>query len=1279
MKEQTTQSHDKFDTLKLMLQRKQGKKERKYFIPEKNLIIDKFMRAAFAFLILSGSMIECKAQSVNLANYVRVGRYNLPEPVLTTPPDTISLLAQEASAVTYNWDSNTLFVVGDGGTSIVQVSKTGALINSMTLAAGSSPQGTEFYDPEGLAYIGSGMFVMTEERDRNAVKFTYTAGTTLIRANTQTVKLGTTIGNIGLEGVTYDPMTSGFIFVKETTPQGIFQTNIDFNAGTATNGSPTTVNSINLFNPALANTLDFADVFALSNLPNLIGQPNYGNLLVLSQESGQIVNIDRSGNISSTLTIVSDPGNPLTVPNQQHEGLCMDRDSNLYVVSENGGGDFDHPQLWVYAPASTINQAPTAIILNNKVDSIFENTSTASPVKVADIAVTDDGLGVNQLTITGADSAYFQITGTELFIKTGVVLDYETKTSYSINVNVNDTSVGTNPDATVSYILTVKDILIETPPVPSVIISEVAPWSSGNSPVAADWFEVTNTGNSALNISGWKFDDNSNSFASSVTLNGITSIAPGESVIFLETATPVTTIATFKTTWFGANPPTGLQVGSYTGSGVGLSTSADAVNLFNSSGALQANVTFGISTGTAPYRTFNNAAGFNNAVITTLSSVGVNDAFIAINDVSEIGSPGTTGKLFISEVAPWSSGNSPVGADWFEVTNTKGTSVDITGWKMDDNSGSFAASVALNGITSIAPGESVIFLETATPVTTIANFKSNWFGANPPAGIHIGSYTGSGVGLGTGGDAINLYNNTGTLQANIAFGVSPGSPFPTFDNAIGLNNATVSQLSAVGVNGAFIAYNDLNEIGSPGTIVNSPCPAIIVTATQGAAILCNGGTTTDTVTASGGTAPYTGTGAFTISAGTYTYSITDAHGCTGSTTITVTEPPVLTANCSVLNNVSCYGGSNGSVSITGSGGTPPYAVSPSSTGLTAGTYTFTVTDANGCTAACQSTITQPPALNLSITTQNATCGTKVGLAIATVSGGMPKQSPANAYSYLWSNGKTLLAIGALSPGNYTVTVTDSLGCTITGTASIISTAIQSVSVSTVKPNCFGGSDGSACVTGTTGGTGPFSYSWNTVPVQTTICATGLSKDSYQVIITTADGCHKTRNVQITDPAQLIGVATASSANSAVMFAQGGTKPYTYLWSNGQTNRKATGLSNGTYTVTVTDAKGCTVTSVVTIGGSARSTGIDINDAIQSLNVFPNPTADKITILFNSIVDQNYILNIVDNTGKVVYNKTGTAIEGENTIDFSFENLSKGIYAVNIITNDALLTTRIIVK
>ena len=774
------------------------------------------LNLTIALVAFFGTIENSNSQTVNLANYVRVGRYDLPEPTRTAHPVN-NLLCQEASGVTYNWDTDTLFIVGDGGVSITQVSKTGQLIDTMTMAQGSSAQVTEFYDTEGLTYIGNGQFVMSEERDRQLVKFTYAAGTTLTRANTQTVKIGTFVPNTGTEGLSYDPLTSGYIVLKEITPIGIFQTGVDFNAGTATNGSPTTENSTNLFDPALLGLSDVADVFALSNLPSLNGQPLYNNLLVLGQENAKVLNVDRSGNIINSLTIVSDAGNPLDVASQQHEGLTMDRDGKLYIVSENGGGTIDYPQLWVYAASTVPNQAPTAIALSNITTAILENSNTTAAVKVADINVTDDGLGINNLTLSGADAISFQITGSSLYIKAGTVIDYETKTSYSVTINVDDATVGSTPDASVNYVLNVTDVLVETAPIVSVSITEAAPWSSGTSSIAADWFEVTNNGNAALDISGWKVDDSSNSFTAALALTGITSIAPGESVIFLETsATNAATIITnFKSTWFGSNPPANLQVGSYTGSGIGLSGSSDAVNLFNAAGVVQANISFGAATTNF---TFNNAASLTNSVITTLSQVGVNGAFAAVNDLLQIGSPGTIGKLLISEVAPWSSGSSPVAADWFEVTNTKAVAVDITGWKVDDSSQSPAAALALNGITSIAPGESVIFLETSATnaATIITNFKSTWFGSNPPANLQVGSYTGSGIGLSGSSDAVNLFNAAGVVQANISFGAATTNF--TFNNAASLTNSVITTLSQVGVNGAFAAVNDLLQIGSPGTI-----------------------------------------------------------------------------------------------------------------------------------------------------------------------------------------------------------------------------------------------------------------------------------------------------------------------------------------------------------------------------------------------------------------------------------------------------------------------------
>lgn len=781
--------------------------------------------------------ISSAVVSVDLSTYVRVGRYNLPEYRRTAlPPGTASsnLLCDEASGVAYSWDTDTLFICGDGGKSITQVTKTGQLVDTMSLALNAgNPQGTEFYDPEGITYIGSGQFVFTEERERRLVKFTYAAGTTLTRAAAQTVDIGTFDDNTGTEGLSYDPQTNngavpGFIVLKEKSPVGVFQTNIDFAAGTATNGSASSTNSTNLFNTTLLGMTDVADVFAFSNIPSMSGQAQGGNMLILGQENARILNVDRSGNILSTLNITSDAGNPLSAADQQHEGITMDRAGNIYVVNENGGGSIEFPQLWVYATTTQPNQAPTAVVVSNGIASLQENTSTASPVKMGDIIITDDGLGTNVLSLSGTDMDSFELTGTTLHLKAGTLLDYETKTSYAVTISVDDTTVGSTPDATVSFTLTVTDQVVETPAAPALLITEVAPWSSGNSPVGGDWFEVTNVSPNAVTLTGWKVDDDSAAFASAIALNGITSIAPGESVIFIEAsvANQATIVNTFKSSWFGSNVPAGLQVGTYTGSGIGLGTGGDQVNLFNAGGVLQARVLFGASDSVSPYSTFDNTAAVNASTLSTLSAVGVNGAFVAANSAVEIGSPGWSapGVLRITEVAAWGSGNSPAAADWFEVTNIGARAVDMTGWKMDDSSESPAAALALTGITSIAPGESVIYMETATLAATKATFLNTWFGANPPAGLQVGGYSGSGAGLSTGSDAVNLFDSNNVRRANVAFGLSPSSaPFASFDNSGGLNVATLSLLSAVGVNGAFAAVNDTTEVGSPGiSVVNGP-------------------------------------------------------------------------------------------------------------------------------------------------------------------------------------------------------------------------------------------------------------------------------------------------------------------------------------------------------------------------------------------------------------------------------------------------------------------------
>jgi hypothetical protein len=192
-------------------------------------------------------------------------------------------------------------------------------------------------------------------------------------------------------------------------------------------------------------------------------------------------------------------------------------------------------------------------------------------------------------------------------------------------------------------------------------------------------------------------------------------------------------------------------------------------------------------------------------------------------------------QIAVTEVAPWSSGNSPVMADWFELTNLGSSAVDITGWKVDDSSNSFAVSAALAGVTTIAAGESVIFIE---GTAANANFVATWFGAAAPAGLQFGRYSGSGIGLSTGGDALNIFDAAGTLVTRVDFGASPASaPFATFDNAAGLSGAvTLSTLSVAGINGAFVAAAG-GEIGSPGSVGVVPEPGTWALLAAGLAVI----------------------------------------------------------------------------------------------------------------------------------------------------------------------------------------------------------------------------------------------------------------------------------------------------------------------------------------------------------------------------------------------------------------------------------------------------------
>lgn len=376
-------------------------------------------------------------ESLDLANYTLVGKYNL------QVGSGSNLLASEVSAVTWNKDTDSLFIVGDNGTSVTQISKTGQLIDSMTLPADAAkPQGTYYYDPEGIAYVGGGQFVIAEERYRQATRFTYAANTTLNPATAQTVKLGTTIGNVGLEGVTFDPVSGGFIFVKEKTPLGIFQTGIDFAAGTATNGSATTSNSTNLFDPALADSVaDFGDVYALANvLPATATDREH--LVVLSQESGRLLKMDRKGKVYGKLNLEVAA---------QHEGVTFDSSLNMYVTNELGSAGTGGEQLWVYAPT----RSASAVGVGSHLYATFASNVVAGTGNLE----LDNGAG-DKRSIAITDTTQVSFSGSTVVINP--TADLLPGSSYTLRLPaglVKDAAGKANGSGTLSF-TTVSDITV---------------------------------------------------------------------------------------------------------------------------------------------------------------------------------------------------------------------------------------------------------------------------------------------------------------------------------------------------------------------------------------------------------------------------------------------------------------------------------------------------------------------------------------------------------------------------------------------------------------------------------------------------------------------------------------------------------------------------------------------------------------------------------------------------------------------------------------------------
>lgn len=539
-------------------------------------------------------------------------------------------------------------------------------------------------------------------------------------------------------------------------------------------------------------------------------------------------------------------------------------------------------------------------------------------------------------------------------------------------------------------------------------------------------------------------------------------------------------------------------------------------------------------------------------------------------------------------------------------------------------------------------------------------------------------------------------SSNGSATANPAGGTSPymylwNDPLSqTSEQATGLSTGKYT-----------VTITDNNSCTASATINISSGLATSITVNSN--VSCNGGNNgSATANASGGASPYSyswntspiqlNQQATGLSAGNYIVTATDNNGCTGTASTTITQPALLAITIKSETNVSCNGGSNGSISISATGGTSPYNYSWNNsnttttiTGLPQGSFTVTVTDANQCTASTSVVVTQPLALSLTVSKVNVTCGgTSTGTGTATVSGGT---SP---YTYKWSDGVTKSSVTNFPAGSYTITVTDHNSCSISASISITSPAALNLTSHSAKGVlCNGQSNGTATIN-PTGGTSPYTYSWNSKPVKTTQTASGLSAGTYSVTVTDNKGCSGTASISITAPVKLtvtLSSKCSGGKGSITPTVAGGSTPYSYTWSNGGTSSSKTGLSNSTYTVTVSDHNDCSASATIRISCAGEEEGPNNQGDAQEccddivtgkdIALFPNPTSGLFTIA--GLPKQSTIL---------VYNMLGQtlnlpSLSGEGVSGQMILNISSqpdGMYLLRIIGADGnLIAERTVIK
>jgi hypothetical protein len=470
--------------------------------------------------------------------------------------------------------------------------------------------------------------------------------------------------------------------------------------------------------------------------------------------------------------------------------------------------------------------------------------------------------------------------------------------------------------------------------------------------------------------------------------------------------------------------------------------------------------------------------------------------------------------------------------------------------------------------------------------------------------LSLADQPGPDLSIATALDAV-CTDGTGLLEVTATGGTGPYTYSWSHDP--GLTTGLAENLTADTYS---VTVTDANNCTATVEQVLSLVPAPTLTPVEVTPSLCTEDNGSATFAANGGQGVLTFTWshdpllnaatATGLAAGDYSLTVMDENGCTATAEVTIPSVagPSIPAATPVV--ATTCGQDNGSISVSPEGGTPPYSFvwahdlglnTGELTGLSAGTYALTVTDANDCTISSSFTVGASAPLQLSVLNQtDESCGQGNGaieLQVGNATGDL---------SYIWSHDAGLNAALAtnLGAGDYQVTVTDALGCTATISLVVNDLPAPVLALTnTVDPLC---EDGTGLIElGTTAGTGPFTYSWSHDAGLNAPLATDLNAGSYSATVTDANGCTSTVSVTlelISGPStlavdQVVGTNCGEDNGSLSLTTTGGTAPYTYTWSHDDTlsGPVANDLLGGDYEVTVMDANGCSRTETFTVPGS----------------------------------------------------------------------------------------------